>query len=32
LTELESLLPNWTPIKSMETAQVKAVLFRRSSS
>ncbi len=32
LTELEDLLPNWTPIKSMETAQVKAVLFRRSSS
>jgi 16S rRNA (guanine(966)-N(2))-methyltransferase RsmD len=32
LTELEGLLPNWTPIKSMETAQVKAVLFRRSSS
>jgi 16S rRNA (guanine(966)-N(2))-methyltransferase RsmD len=32
LTELEGLLPNWTPIKSMETTQVKAVLFRRSSS
>lgn len=32
LTKLEGLLPNWTPIKSMETAQVKAVLFRRSSS
>jgi 16S rRNA (guanine(966)-N(2))-methyltransferase RsmD len=32
LTELEDLLPNWTPIKSMETAQVKAVLFRRRSS
>ena len=32
LTELGDLLPNWTPIKSMETAQVKAVLFRRSSS
>ncbi len=32
LTELEGLLPNWTLIKSMETAQVKAVLFRRSSS
>lgn len=32
LTELEGLLPNWTLVKSMETAQVKAVLFRRSSS
>ncbi len=32
LSELEGLLPNWTLIKSMETAQVKAVLFRRSSS
>jgi len=32
LTELEGLLPNWTLIKSMEPAQVKAVLFRRSSS
>ena len=32
LIELEGLLPNWTLIKSMETAQVKAVLFRRSSS
>jgi len=29
---LSTLLPNWTLIKSMETAQVKAVLFRRSSS
>ncbi len=32
LTKLEGLLPNWSLIKSMETAQVKAVLFRRSSS
>jgi 16S rRNA (guanine(966)-N(2))-methyltransferase RsmD len=32
LIELEGLLPSWTLIKSMETAQVKAVLFRRSSS
>ena len=32
LRKLESVLPNWTLMKSMETAQVKAVLFRRSSS
>lgn len=32
LSRLEKVLPNWTLIKSMETAQVKAVLFRRSSS
>jgi 16S rRNA (guanine(966)-N(2))-methyltransferase RsmD len=32
LRDLSTLLPNWTLIKSMETAQVKAVLFRRSSS
>ncbi len=31
-SKLEGLLPNWTLMKSMETAQVKAVLFRRSSS
>lgn len=32
LSRFEKVLPNWTLIKSMETAQVKAVLFRRSSS
>lgn len=31
LSELERLLPDWTLTKSMETAQVRAVLFRRSS-
>jgi hypothetical protein len=29
---LSHLLPAWSMTKTMETAQVKAVLFRRSSS
>ena len=32
IRELEHILPNWTLTKSMKTAQVRAVLFRRGSS
>jgi 16S rRNA (guanine966-N2)-methyltransferase len=32
ISKLAYLLPDWSMTKSMETAQVKAVLFRRSSS
>ena len=31
LSKLESLMPNWIPTKKLETAQVKAVLFRHRS-